>query len=279
MCEAAGLTGHLQLICDLDNRGLSRLRHQSFRAPFHLSKPYHDEGVLVVNVVNPTAGLMDGDRLWSEVVVESGARLLLTTPSASRVHTMRGGYAEAVQSYRVMSGGSLEVWPEILIPQKGARYRQHTDVELAESAQLLLFEGVAPGRVASGEILAFEELRWATNVRVGQRLIARERYRLAPAHGSLGSLRRHFPCPYYASGLLVSPAFDAKSACWDMLLGLQGDNVWIGMSALGKDAFALKLLASDSLVFRRTLYTIRKAIYDALGRPPPALRRAGDPFV
>ena len=45
--------------------------------------------------------------------VERGARLVLTTPSANRVHTMRGGKAEICQTFRVESGGSLEVWPEL----------------------------------------------------------------------------------------------------------------------------------------------------------------------
>ena len=33
---------------------------------------------------NPTAGILEGDRLESTVRVDAGAALLLTTPSASR---------------------------------------------------------------------------------------------------------------------------------------------------------------------------------------------------
>ena len=64
-----GLAGHLELVCDVDSRGWTRLGHQSFRAPYHLSKPHHDAGALVLNVVNPTAGLLEGDRS-----AERGAR-------------------------------------------------------------------------------------------------------------------------------------------------------------------------------------------------------------
>ena len=277
MSDAAGVAGHLELVCDLDARGRTRLRHQSFRAPVHLSKPYHEGSTLVLNVVNPTAGFLDGDRLRCEVQVEHGARLLLTTPGASRVHTMRGGFVEVSQRFHVESGGSLEVWPELLIPQRGARYRQRTEIDLDAGAELLFFETLAPGRVAMGEVFAFEEMRWATDVRVQGRLIARERYRLAPGEGSLDALRRRFPTAYYASAFVAAPALAARTAAdWDGLLALQGEDAWLGINALAGGAWALKIVAADSLVFRRTLHAARRAIHDALGRPPPGLRRAGE---
>ena len=277
MSETRGLAGHLELVCDVDARGVTRLRHQSFRAPVHLSKPYHDAGALVLNVVNPTAGYLDGDRLRTDVRVERGARLLLTTPSASRVHTMRGGHAEVDQHFRVAGGGLLEVWPELLIPQRGARYRQRTDLALDAGAELIFFETLAPGRVASGEAFAFDELRWSTDVRLSGRPVARERYRLVPHDGSLDFLRRRFPYAYYASAFAVAPALTAKLAGWDALRALQSGTVWCGISQLAEGAFALKLLAADSVQFRRTLHVIRRTVYAGMGRLPPGLRRAGEP--
>jgi urease accessory protein len=94
----------------------------------HLSKPHFDADALVVNVVNPTAGLLEGDRIACRVEVETGARLLLTTPSASRAHRMNNGRAELVQQMRVAAGGFLEFWPELFIPQKGTRYSQRTEL-------------------------------------------------------------------------------------------------------------------------------------------------------
>jgi urease accessory protein len=273
------LNGHLELICDADARGQTRLRHQSFSAPVHLSKPHWDGGALVLNIVNPTAGFLEGDRLRAEVSVERGARLLLTTPSASRVHTMRGeGWAAVRQHFQVMAGGSLEYWPELLIPQRGARYRQRTQIDLEPGAELLFFESMAPGRVASGEAFEFAEVRWETDLRLSGRPLARERWRLAPGERALEALRRRFPFAYYASAFLVSPALDARSACWEAIHARHDDReVWIGVSALpGGGAFALKIIAADSLILRRTLRAAREAVHSALGRTPPGLRRAGE---
>lgn len=304
------LDGHLELVCGLDARGRSSLRRQSFRAPVHLSKPFldatSDDGggnALVVNVVSPTAGLLDGDQLRVDVAVEPGARLVLTTPAATRVHAMRdgcGGRAEVVQRFRVASGGSLEWWPEPLIPQRGARLLQRTVIELEPGAELLFFEALAPGRVAMGEAFAYEELRFATDLRLGSRLLARERFRLAPggnggevggsaATSSLDALRRRFPHAYYGGALLVAPGLtwttmppdwgektggvphDGGSACWSGMSTLGGGDATVP----GTGAFAVRLVAADSVTFRRTLNALRNAVHRALDRRPPALRRSG----
>ena len=115
------LSGHLELTCSADDHARSYIRRQSFRAPFHLSKPYWDGHALIAQIANPTAGLFAGDTLRSEVTVDPGARLLLTTTSASRVHTMPAGRAEVHQTYHVASGAWLEVRPELFIPQAECR--------------------------------------------------------------------------------------------------------------------------------------------------------------
>jgi len=55
----AEFSGHLQIRASRRVHGRTVLAAQSFRAPFHLSKPYWDAdaGVLIVQVVNPTAGI------------------------------------------------------------------------------------------------------------------------------------------------------------------------------------------------------------------------------
>ncbi|NBV85963.1 MAG: hypothetical protein EBS01_06815, partial [Verrucomicrobia bacterium] len=87
----SGVQGHLRLVCECDLRGVSILREQSFRAPVHLSKPHWEEGTLVLNVVNPTAGLLQDDRIRQSVEVRRDARLLLTMPGAARAHRVRKG--------------------------------------------------------------------------------------------------------------------------------------------------------------------------------------------
>jgi len=269
------MRGHLDLVCAVDEHGRSYLRKQSFCAPVHLSKPHLDEGVLVVNVVNPTAGLLAGDRIDYRVAVESGAALLLTAPSASRAHRMREGFAEVRQTLRVARGAWLECWPELFIPQAGTQYRQRAEILVEEGGELLFFEMLAPGRVASGEAFEFTELTWETDLFSNEVHIARERYRLTPESGAVRALRRQFEHAYYASCFVVSPRLTRSDACWRRIDELQAPDIWIGNGALGHGGWVVKCLAAGSVALRRTLAVVRRELTAALGRREPSLRRAG----
>lgn len=268
-----GLNGHLRLICAADEQGRTFIREQSFAAPVHLSKPHLDEGTLVVNIVNPTAGLLAGDRVRHDVALESGARLLLTTPGASRAHRILEGDARMAQEFRVASGSWLDSWPELFIPQGGARYRQQTTLRVEDGGEAMLIEMLAPGRVASGEVFAFTGLNWETDIFLGGTRIARERYMLTPESPALTAMRGQFSEAYYASCFVISPHLRADSGCWRRIHDLQRDDTWVGCSALVRGGWAIRVLAAGSILLRRSVAAIRGEIYAALGRKEPALRR------
>lgn len=268
------LSGHLRLICAPDATGQSVLRSQSFAAPVHLSKPHWDGDTLLVNVVNPTAGLFAQDRIEYDIAVEPGAHLLLASPSATRAHTMAQSEACVEQRFAVAAGARLEVWPELFIPQRGSRYRQTTRATVEAGGELLLFEALSPGRTAHGETFAFDRLTWDTDIHHDGKLAVRERYTLRPASPGVTAMRTQFPTAYYASAWLFSPRLTPESACWETLNGLQSATVWIGSSALAHGGWAVKVLAADSVEIRKTLLALRAAIYAAIGATAPDLRRA-----
>ncbi len=267
------LTGHLDLVCGLDDRVRSSLRSQSFSAPFHVSKPHFDEKTLVVNIVNPTAGLFSCDRLSCRVSVERGASLLLTSPSSSRVHRATSEPACVTQQFYVASGGFLDVWPELFIPQSGARYRQKTEIHLEETAELLYFEAIAPGRVASGEQFAFASLAWSTDAFLGDDHIFRERYRLASGSESSAALLASFAAPYYASCLSISPHLRAGADFLAEIHALHHPAAWVGCSRLRSHAWAIRIVAEGSIALREKLNAVRAILYRALLRKQPNLRR------
>ena len=267
------LHGHLNLVCAADSEGKTYVRRQSFCAPAHLSKPHLDEGVLVVNIVNPTAGLLAGDRIDLDISVERDARVLLTAPSASRAHQMRGGCARVEQRFHVAPGAWLEVWPELFIPQRGARYSQRTTARVEKGGEMMLIEMIAPGRTASGELFAYDELSWETTVRLDEVLIARERYTLTPASPTLAAIRAKSPEAYYASILVVSERFGSASPCLQRIHDLHDDSAWIGCSLLRHGGAAIRILASGSIALRKTVARVREEIHLALGMRAPALRR------
>lgn len=264
------LHGHLHLTVSPDEAGRTFIRRQSFRAPMHLSKPHLDEGALVVNAVNPTAGLFDGDEVDVDVTVESGARLVLTSPSASRVYRARSETPAIVrQRLTVAEGASAEFFPELFIPQAGSRYHQQTELRVADGGQLLYCEWLSPGRVACGETFAWHELLWDTDVFWSDRLVARERYRLAPDDASLTALQTLYGQSHYLGFFVLGwPHWPA-----DELDALHAPGVTCGHGPLTAGGGTVRLLCADNLTARRTFARVRAIFYAAAGRRVPALRR------
>ena len=273
------LSGHLELICARGSDGRPVLRHQSFAAPVHLSKPYWEGDTLVANVVNPTAGLFAGDNIRYDITVESGAKLVLASPSANRAHTMPCGEASVQQRFTVADGARLEWWPELFIPQRGTRYRQTTRAKISLGGELLLFEMLAPGRTASGELFEYERLAWDSEITHGDRLVLRERFALEPARTGLAALRARFPEAYYGAGCVFSQKLTQDSACWEAIDRLHCQEASIGFSALaspGRSAapgWTIRVLAAGSVALRSAMTAIRQEIYRAMGDPAPCLRR------
>lgn len=266
------LTGHLQLRCEARPDGTPYVRHQSFRAPVHLSKSHLDAGCLIQTIVNPTAGFFDGDLLESDIVVGEKARLVLSTPSSSRVYPTRSGKpARNLQRFEVGKDAFLEWIPEPFIPHAGASYFQKTDLHLDPEASLLFFDWIAPGRVAKGEIFSYRNLRWELDLHVGESLVARERYDLNPSDHSLEALKAKFPAAHYISVYAAGEFSNQWPAA--ELDALTSDSIYLGHGPLPGNLHVIRALCRDSLSARGLLEQLRTLLYQAAGRPAPMLGR------
>jgi len=272
----ASLSGNLRLVCASDPERGTYISAQSFSAPIHLSKPYWDGNALLVNVVNQTAGIFGGDRISTHVVVEPRARVFLSSPSAARFHPSQGREARLEQTFEVRAGASLDVFPEISIPQRDSRSFQKTNIRVEQGGELIYLETLAPGRVASGESFAFTSYRWWTDISVGGRPVHRERASIRPGDSSISGLAALFPASYYAGIIVISSASEAWPADFAHAVSALGDNVSsrIAAAKLCAGGWSIRLLAADSLTLRQGISNLRQLIYQRLGGPVPDPRRA-----
>lgn len=267
------LSGHLRLRCDIRADGVPSLSEQSFQVPVHLSKAHlSDDGkILVLTIVNPTAGFFDGDKIESDVAVGQGACLALSTPSSSRVFRTRSGKdAVCEQKFSVESGGFLEWIPEAFIPHEGARYVQKTEVKLEPGAGLLFIDWISPGRVARGEIFQYENLRWEFDLWLGGRLVARERYDMSG--DGLEGITAMFEAGHYVSIYLAGAMLeDFPTADVD---ALGNEDTYLGHGLLeGGETIVIRALCRDSLAARRLIEQIRPVLYGAAKMKTPSLGR------
>jgi urease accessory protein len=254
-------SGHLSLRAEARADGRTALAAQSFRAPYHLSKPYWDAdtGTLLVQVVNPTAGILEGDSLESDIAVGPGAALLVTTPSASRVFKMRDGSAACRQRFSVAKGGWLEVMPEPLVPHRGCRYRQTTKIKVEPGGGLFFADLLMPGRVAhGGEAWAWERLCLETEARLGGELVLRERFDQTGAElKALAALCGSGATACFGNAVLIA---DGDASWLPAARALHGDGVWLGVSALRRGGWSIKFVAADGIRLRKTLRALRQTL-------------------
>ena len=128
--------------------------------------------------VNTAGGVAGGDRFDIEIAAEEGARLTLTTAAAEKVYRAPGPSAQLNIALKVAAGAHLGWLPQETILFDRAKVRRRFDIELDETASLLLCEIVVFGRAAMGERMEQGEFvdRW--RLRRGGKLVFAETVRL-----------------------------------------------------------------------------------------------------
>lgn len=253
--------------------GRSILAHSASSMPLQILAPVRlDDPAVVVSMLNPTGGLLGGDRLAIEVTVGGDAHACLTTPSATRVYRTSGPAAEQDVHLSVDAGGALEWRPDHTIPSAGSAFRQRIDVDLASDARLILVDAFAAGRVARGEAWGFASLESALSVCAGGRAVLLDRFVLGPRGpwAVVGGTDGH---PYFGSILVVGPGDLAKLArAMTEMLGACG--VVVGAAAGPRGGLVARVLAVSAPAFLDALDTAcalaRRAVLDL---PPLALRK------
>src|SRR5579862_3718810 len=115
-------------------------------------------GACYLMLLNPTGGVLGGDRLATEIVLEAGTHVCLTTPSATRIYRTADKPAILETRIRVGEGATLEYLPDHAIPHAGSACRQSLRIELAPGSRAIILDSMAAGRVAHGERWNFAEM-------------------------------------------------------------------------------------------------------------------------
>jgi urease accessory protein len=140
---------------------------------------FGDTQPALIYLLNPTAGLFDGDAQLVEICAGSGSRAFVTGQSATRIHPCLNGFSTQQWRVRVDAGAILVVMPGPAIPFQGSRYYQKVSVDLAEGAHLIWGDIWLPGRYARGEDserFQFTTLVQDFNVRRNGKLVFRDRF-------------------------------------------------------------------------------------------------------
>lgn len=235
-------------------------------------------------LLNPTGGVLGGDRLHTEITLGPGAHVCVTTPAATRIYRAPVDPALVTTTLRVGPGAVLEYLPDHLIPSPGARLRQRTVLDLDPGATAIVLDAWAAGRAARDEAWQFAELDLALTARDAAGLLLHERAMLAAgADGTAAGPTARYPTlglaegfGYVATLTALAPARDGWDAlATELQTTLDAGAVGrCGVSPLARGGLAARLLLPSAPALAAavdaTWALCRRRL---LGRPPLPLRK------
>ena len=213
-----------------------------------------DDAAAVVSMLNPTGGLVGGDRLAIDVAVGEGAHVCLTTPSATKVYRAHAEPAEQTVRLTLAANARLEWVPDHTIPFAGAALRQRVEADVAEGARLVLVDAFAAGRVARGEAWRFALLDSALSVRDTEGWLLHDRLVLrdgGPGPGlGLAEDRRYVATVVVIADTGVAAFADDVASLDDVA------DVDVGAALLPRRGALVRCLAADAPALGRTIDAI-----------------------
>ena len=268
-----------ELVLDYARQGdRTVLTYSHCCSPWHFSPliQLDDSACTYTPLLNPSGGLVGGDRLSVRATLGPGAHVLFSTPSANRVYRSLAETAVQTIELTVGSGAILEWIPDVTIPFSGSRFRQAVHVTLAPGATVLLWDAIASGRVARGERWTFTSLENEIRIVTASGRSVLERYALAPSTHGVGQAAAW---DYVGSLYLIGDGVDA--ARWKQLdaqlatiLDARPGTVLGGVSEPAVPGLAVKLVAKSAQNLNDVLDELWQAVRSVLWNlPRPALRR------
>ena len=135
------------------------LLHSYAEPPYRVGRVLPEGSGIHLILASSAPGIFGGDGLTQTVVVESGARVRITSQSAMQVHPSETGAVATLKStYRVENGGHLACEWDPLIPFADARLEQRIAIELKSGGSLFWSDALMAGREARGERWRFSRL-------------------------------------------------------------------------------------------------------------------------
>ena len=139
--------------------GVTRRRHLHESGSLRVRFPSPEAEGLSAVFVNTAGGIAGGDRFDIDIATGEGSRLTVTTAAAEKVYRAQGAASQINIALKAAAGSHLSWLPQETILFDRARVSRRIDIDLAETASLLLCEIVVFGRAAMGERMLSGRIR------------------------------------------------------------------------------------------------------------------------
>jgi urease accessory protein len=225
--------------------------HSYAEPPYRVGRvlPYGD-GIHLI-LASSAPGIFGGDCLAQVIVVESGARVRITSQSAMQVHPNEAGeIATLASTYRVEGGGQLACEWDPLIPFADARLDQRIAIEVADGSSLFWSDAMMAGREARGERWRFSQLAHELRLVRNGTLAYMERYNIVPDAGVLERRWTADEASYFGTVLALGAAAtrEVSERTYRELAAIEG--VCASTDLLEQNLLLARLVSSSGTSFR-----------------------------
>lgn len=182
--------GHLDLIFREKSNGQTYLAKKYYEVPLQVMPPHYqdDDGTAFLYLLNPSGGILQNDRLLTEMKLEDNAKAYVTTPGNTKFYKMEDGHAEVNTHVTMGKNSVLEYLPEHNVPFALSETYQNNEYHLDKSSTLIASDLVTAGRISRGEIFKYKKYSSKTKIYVDGKLIAYDKTLMEPAKQNLDSL-------------------------------------------------------------------------------------------
>jgi urease accessory protein len=219
-------------------RGKTRLVERHHQGPLIVQRPFYPEGhPCHVYLVHPPGGVVGGDELRIDALVDPGAHALITTPAATKFYRCDGRVSSQTQELRA-AGATLEWLPQENIFYRGADVRTATRVHVDGDSRFIGWEINCLGLPARGEHFDAGALRldlelWRSTVPTEPLPI-----RSGPISQEMGSV------PIFLDRLRLTGEAAARGAVWG-LAGQEAVGTLLATPATRAQVEAIRELVAD----------------------------------
>lgn len=269
-------TGELSL--DLEERkGKTVARNVFFQGAFKVMRPiYHDDtGKVCYYLLNPGGGYLDGDRYRMKVTANEGAKVTLTTQSATKVYKTPKGHAYQEAEIKLEKGSYLEFLPDPLIAYENARYQQKNIVRMESGAVFLYTDILTPGWSPNGGKFTYHTVQLINEIYVDDELAVYDHIKLSPQKQDISGLG--FLEGYSHIGSMIVVGEQTDNELLDDLyrcIASKGGDMKFGLSGLVVPGFSIRILANSTQVIERILSECHRLINERwYGITPNSLRK------
>lgn len=270
--------GEIRIVFRRNAEEKTYMARSLWKIPLQILKPhYYDvDGTAVVYSLNPAGGILQHDRLLTEIECEPGTDAVFTTPGNNKYYRMDEGCAKVWNRLYVRDGAVLEYLPEHNVPFAESTVYQENEFRVEKGAVLFAADMVTAGRVGSGEEFRYDRYASRTRIYVDGELALYDNCCLEPGQedllrtGLLDGYRTNGSLYVYADGMdpelkrQVNALGSAKA----------GPAVLLAAGNVRPDLMVVRFLGDSMIDMSQTMQQVwdvcRRSI---LGKPALRLRK------